>query len=219
MVGDAMRPATRRAVVLGSLVGTAILAACSPSSPVGGGGASAAQGSGGALGHELDGGSDGDASGGWGPTDAPADVVAPTACTFTVSGAVTASGTCMVYVAYNPSSADLGIAITGSSGYFTFGAQLGTSGSFAPGTWTYADEMGIAGADYVQIPDSWDMSKGNTSTMAPQGDFTLKITDTGPEITIDGGAIWLAAHGSVSVSMPATPGGQATGVVIGHITF
>jgi hypothetical protein len=122
-------------------------------------------------------------------------------------------------VGYNPSSADLAIAITGSTGYFTFGAQLGSSGNFAPGTWTFAGEMGVAGADYVEIPDSWDMSKGNTSSMAPQGDFTLTITDTGPAITIDGGSIWLASHGSVTVTMPATPGGQATGVAMGQITF
>jgi hypothetical protein len=208
-----------------------ITACATSSAPPGGGGAhfdsgggatfDSATGDGGGGSDGGGGGSDsGDHDSGGTITDSGggSDSVA-VGCTWSVSGAATASGNCTADVGYGSSSSQLSIAITSASGFFSFGAVLGNSPSFAPGTWTYAG-VTKAGAPFVELPNkAWDMSKGNMSGTTPQGDFTLIITQVGPEFMTDGGDLWAAAHGSVTITMLPSTGSPATGTVNGQITF
>jgi len=140
-------------------------------------------------------------------------------CTWSVSGGATASGTCIVDVAFSGGTKNqLAIALTDGTGLFSFSAQLAMTASFVAGTWTYAD-VSIAGAVYVVIPVAWDMSKGNTSGTTAQGDFTLTITQPGPEVMLDGSDLWASPHGTLTVTMPPSHGNSSTTNVIGQATF
>ena len=164
----------------------------------------------------TDGGSQVQDSGG-SPQDSASDAVAM-GCTWSVSGGATGSGTCSVSVAFGASTSQLAVAITGGTGFFTFSAQIGSTASFAAGTWTYAS-VSVAGADFVQIPVAWDMSKGNTSGTTPQGDFTLNITQTGPDFMVDGGDLWAAPHGNLTITMPPSAGNTSMTNVTAVVTF
>jgi hypothetical protein len=228
--------------MLGLYVGTFVLvpwmiapAGCSPSA--GGGGTGSDSGApghdgGGDAGGTETGGPDGsgptDASGhpdgggggpdGSKPTDGGGTDGPPTKCTYTATGAATGTGTCTVGVAYGGKTSQLVISMTGATGYFTFSTQLGSTATFSPGTYTYA-EVPVAGADWVVIPDAWDMSKGSVDGVTPQGDFTLNITSVGPEDMLDGSDLWPTAHGNLNITLPPKTGDPASGNVTVEVNF
>jgi hypothetical protein len=142
-------------------------------------------------------------------------------CTYTVSGAQTATGTCTLS-AYGSPSDGIVFSITDHT-TLTFGATLSGMSTLTAGVYTLANAAPGAGAEYlVGTSAVWDMctssncsdGQGNTST--PQGSFTLDVTDPGPET---GGSFWSAPKGSLLLTLPAQPSGSASGMVTVNVTL
>ncbi len=105
-------------------------------------------------------------------------------CTYTVSGAVTASGTCMAMAAYD-SKNNTGVGFTVTDGQtFNFAASIANQTMLTAGTYTLASVQPGAGAEFLQgLTTVWSNctttqncndAKGNK--IPPQGSFTLIIT-------------------------------------------
>ena len=143
-------------------------------------------------------------------------------CTYTVSGAATASGDCTVQAAYQASNSEVDVTLTGSGGQPTFGAALVGKSTLATGTYTLADAPAAGGTYLMGTTSLWAMCNNNMCTdgqgnqVANQGTFTLMIGDPGPATN---GILWTSSHGSLVMTLPADPNTTASGTATVMATF
>ena len=147
-------------------------------------------------------------------------------CTFTVSGAQSGTGTCMVNAAHDAAKGGIAFTVTDSTSAFTFtfGAVIMGQTQVMDGTYTLANAVAGAGAEYVLLPSSaWMMCTTSQNCHAagggmtpPQGSFTLTITNPGPVVA---GVLWQQPQGTLKVILPAQPGGPASGTVTVDVTL
>jgi hypothetical protein len=142
-------------------------------------------------------------------------------CTFTLSGANSATGSCTVNAGYDPpSNSNPGTAIAFNTGgsVFAFGSQLSTGNDFTAGkTYDQGNVVNAAG-ESLSGTSAWQVIKNNVNGMPDQGSFTLTLSSTGPVVTASNGAmVWSMPHGTLNATMPADPG--ATGTVTAQVTF
>ncbi len=147
-------------------------------------------------------------------------------CTYTVSGAQTATGTCTAEAAMSPSSGGVAVVVTAGSA-FDFAATLSAFTVLTDGTYGNADAapgfggeylVGTTGA-YVLCSDSDNCNDAQGNTLPPQGSFDLVITDPGPSTSAGGGTLWSAPQGTLTVTMPAQVGGAESGTVTVAVTL
>ena len=154
----------------------------------------------------------------------PQDGASAQSCTYTLSGAISATGSCTATAAFDTSSGTnpgLGFDITGTSAEFNFGSNLSASNDFAA-LETY-DQTNVvnAAAEVLQgnPPLTWEATVHNTNGDPDQGSFSLHITDTGTTLTSNGNSVWTAPHGSLDATLPAVTASGASGTVTAHVTF
>jgi hypothetical protein len=149
-----------------------------------------------------------------------------TACTYTVSGAQTGTGTCTVMAALTSDSNGVAVVVSGGQG-FEFAATLSGETALTEGTYTDADAapgfgaeylVGVTGA-YVLCSTSDNCSDAQGDPSPAQGTFSLTVTSPGPTQTAGGGTLWSAPQGTLTVTMPAQPGGAETGTVMVVVTL
>lgn len=147
-----------------------------------------------------------------------------TPCTFTVSGAQTGSGSCAITAAYDSQKGGLGFTITDSD-TFTFGATLSGQMTLTAGTYTLADAVPGAGAEYLASPTLvYDMCTTSQNCITPsggsggtpQGSFTLTVTSPGP---VTAGVLWSSPAGTLVLTLPAEPTSGSTGTVTVNVTL
>jgi hypothetical protein len=143
-----------------------------------------------------------------------------TGCTYTLSGAVTANGTCTSAGAYTANNAITAWGITpgSTSPVFGFSAELGTTpAAFQAGTYTPANVLKADG-EYTVVNgtsvQAWTVQASDGG--AQSGTFSLDIASTGTEIVVDGGAVW-PAHGTLSLTLEAS--GSDAGVINATTSF
>lgn len=149
-----------------------------------------------------------------------------TACTYTVSGAQTATGTCTVMAALTGDSNGVAFVVSGGQS-FEFAATLAGNTALTQGTYTNADAAPGFGAEYLvgltgayvlcSTSDNCSDAQGNVSS--PQGSFSLTVADSGPSVSAGGGTLWSAPQGTLTVTMPAQPLGAESGTVTVAVTF
>lgn len=160
------------------------------------------------------------------PVGVPDGDVPAAGCTYTISGAATATGTCSIDAAYSSSDGGVGFILTTSdpsAAIFEFGGTLVGQTALQSGTYTLA-ESPEAGAEFATGAGTvaWDMcnnggcADGMGNTIPNQGSFTLVISDPGPNTQ---GLLWMAPHGTLSIVMPAVPNTGGSGTVMANVTF
>ncbi len=149
-----------------------------------------------------------------------------TACTYTVSGAQTGSGTCTATAALTSDSNGVGFVVSGGQD-FEFGATLSGQTALTQGPYTDGDAapgfgaeylVGLTGA-YMLCSTSDNCSDAQGDPVPAQGTFSLTVTSPGPVQTAGGGTLWSAPQGTLTVTMPAQPGGAETGTVTVVVTL
>ncbi len=146
------------------------------------------------------------------------------ACTYTVTGANASSGACSTDAAFGSGSGGtklvVAISASGSAAAMVFSAVIGTTETFAPGTYTSANVVSSEAASAnTTTGASWEENFNNGSD-PDQGTFTLTITSTGTEISAGSGAAWQGIHGSLTLTLPPAPNNTlATGTLTATATF
>ena len=144
-------------------------------------------------------------------------------CTFTLSGSDSTTGTCTAAAGYDPSSGTnpgLAISIASSSAVFNFGGQLSASNNFGAGASYNQGTVVNAAGETLNGTAAWQVVIHDVSGMPDQGSFTLQISDSGPVVTGNNGAmVWTSPHGTLTATMPADSGSTATGTVTAQATF
>jgi hypothetical protein len=149
-----------------------------------------------------------------------------TACTYTVSGAQAGTGTCTVMAALTADSNGVALVISGGQS-FEFAATLSGETTLTRGTYTNADAapgfgaeylVGVTGA-YVLCSTSDNCSDAQGDAVPAQGSFSLAVTDPGPAQTVGSATLWATPQGTLTVTMPAQPGGAETGTVMVVVTL
>lgn len=162
------------------------------------------------------GGTGGGGSGGTSGTSKP--------CTYVVSGAQTASGSCTIAAAVTPDSGGLAFTIDDGS-TLAFAATFPTQTTLANGTYDqtgaepgYGGEylVGTTGV-YALCSDQCTDQQGNA--VPAQGTFQLVVTDPGPSTGAGAATLWQAPQGTLNITMPANPGGNESGTVTVVVTL
>lgn len=143
-----------------------------------------------------------------------------TSCKWTVSGGATGSGSCQASAAFAANNAIMAFGIVQtvqSSPTFAFSVQFGDTPAFTAGTYTTANVQ-KANGEYLVLngtsASAWTFADDDGGV---SGGFTLTISQTGAEITVDAGDAWPTPHGSLTVTLQPSTG--ATGTVTGTATF
>jgi hypothetical protein len=169
------------------------------------------------------GGSSSSSSSSTGPVDAGSSDAAKSGCTAQITGAVTATTTCIMQA----SSGDT-IKFFGLYGFDASGHQLGAFVFLAADpeakTYTPADVQSASGL-FAELPDGggarWTMTKDVDGGAV--GTFSLDVTDLGSSTAGGTGSnlneIWASPHGSYTATYEAEPGGSATGSITMDVTF
>jgi hypothetical protein len=149
-----------------------------------------------------------------------------TSCSYTVTGAQSASGTCMAEGYYVPGDTAVDFEVNAPP---IFGFRTSVPGIPALSTGTFDNTsvppgysglyQSSTGAVYYLCPvDSCADAQG-IGPIPPQGSFMLSISDVGPSMSASGDTTWSAPQGALTVTMPAQPGGAASGTVVVDVTF
>jgi hypothetical protein len=147
---------------------------------------------------------------------------AATGCTYAVTGAMTASGTCSVQAVYAPADMKVNVTLTSPGPVLTFAASITNQSTFAAGTYTLTQAPAAGGEFTPDTTSPWTMCNDNAckdgkgNSIPNQGTFTLTITDTGPA---EPGMLWMAPHGTLTMTLPAVPSTTASGTVTANVTF
>ena len=142
------------------------------------------------------------------------------ACSWTVTGGVSANGTCLAAGAYANGSLNFGLTepTENTANEFGFSLFLGPdAAAFQPGTYTTANVLEAAGEYVSVVGTSVKALDYSDSDGGADGGFTLVITSVGTEVTIDGGIVWEAPHGTLSVTLSPKTGATLPGT--GTATF
>lgn len=150
------------------------------------------------------------------------DLTNPGVCTVTLSGAVTATKTCVVGAAHDNASNQTAIAINvqGGSGQpsFAFALNMGSADPLAT-TYTQASP-GEAGSTYMAADNKTWLQLAHDHGGAPdQGTYSLKISDLGTTITASGGKAWPLIHGTLDATLKAQTATGASGDLVAKVTF
>ena len=158
------------------------------------------------------------------PPDSPLDA-GP--CTYTLSGATSASGNCNE--SFVLSSQGLSFVLAAPVGSHPLMSFTTYPGGSTPQTGTYTTaNVTCSSSDVTINPPVASPQYLEISGVAPcggggalsQGTFTLTITDVGTMATIDGGSAWYGVHGSLTASLPGVPGDvNSPGTVTVTATF
>lgn len=142
-------------------------------------------------------------------------------CNFTLSGSISTMGFCTATASWDPAKPALAIAIATNATAFSFSSQLSVTNDFTAGKSWNQGSVVIAGAETIDGGTAaWQATAHNTSGMPDQGSFTLDISDPGPVIAGNSGAlIWASPHGTLDATMPAVTGSTATGTVTAQVSF
>jgi hypothetical protein len=147
---------------------------------------------------------------------------AAVSCTYTVTGAATASGTCTIMAAYDQSMGSVDVSFTGSTNHVSFGGGILGKTTLTAGTYTLADAPEAGATFLVGLTSEWGMCNnggcedGMSNPIPNFGTFTLVITDPGPA---QFGMLWSAPHGTLHVNMPSVPNTTSSGTVQLDATF
>jgi len=158
---------------------------------------------------------------------------APSTCTLTLTGAVTAASVpCQVTAGYEAAKNQTALVVNATSAP-AYGSALvvvcgiKASGQGTAGATYSSTSPGVTGACTVQLVNSpataWVATKGNSS-QPDQGTFQASLTSMGVAYTSSGNSAYLAPTGSMNATLPPLPlpppdQRQATGTITVTVSF
>ncbi len=142
------------------------------------------------------------------------------ACTFTLSGALTASGRCdNLFVVWDMGKNQASFSLTLDASAYA-NATLTYPGDWHTGSWTETTS-GVDGAitamQSQSATQSWQALADGSST--PQGSWTLNLTDLGQSTSGSSGKVYSGMHGTLNATLAPTAISGATGNVTLAVTF
>jgi hypothetical protein len=146
----------------------------------------------------------------------------PNQSTATFSGAITGTANVIAFAGTNSGNASVAFGIDNTTGTYptvTFAAEI-SGATLQTGTFTNTSASVVESTTVVQQTSSagptWEQSSlSGVST----GTMSLTITSVGPSTTSGANTAWTNPTGTFTASLPAVPGGAATGTVNVSVSF